>query len=66
VIETFNQPGAVASFFAMGGYGFYVWTSYAIFALVLLWDGLLPRLRTRHLLRDIARRQQRDKARRTP
>jgi heme exporter protein D len=66
VIESVNQPGTLASFFAMGGYGFYVWTSYAIFVAVLLWDGLLPRLRTRHLLRDIARRQQRDKARRTP
>jgi heme exporter protein D len=50
---------------SMGGYGFYVWTSYALFVLTLLWDGLLPSWRTRRLLRTLARRQQREKARRT-
>ncbi len=29
-------------FFAMGGYGFYVWTSYAVAAVVLAFNVLLP------------------------
>jgi heme exporter protein D len=53
----------IGEFFAMGGYGFYVWTSYAVFFLILLWDGLVPSWRARRLLRDLARRQQRLQAR---
>ena len=50
--------------FDMGKYGFYVWTSYALFALMLAWDLLMPRLRMRRVLREIAQRQGRDAARR--
>jgi heme exporter protein D len=59
------MSGTAAEFFAMGGYGFYVWSSYILFVLVLLWDGLVPSWRGRRLLRSLALRQQRDKARRT-
>jgi heme exporter protein D len=57
------MSGGVGEFFAMGGYGFYVWTSYILFVLVLIWDGLVPSWRARRLLRGLARRQQRDDSR---
>ena len=53
----------MSEWFDMGNYGFYVWSSYALFALMLAWDLLLPRLRMRRVLREIAQRQQRDAAR---
>ena len=49
--------------FEMGKYGAYVWSSYAIFGAMLAWDALMPRLRTRRVLRDLARRQQREASR---
>jgi heme exporter protein D len=49
----------------MGRYGVYVWSSYALFAAMLAWDVLLPRLRERRVLRDVARRQQREQARKS-
>lgn len=48
---------------SMGGYGVYVWGSYAAFVLFLLWDALLPGLRRRQLLRRIAARMRREAAR---
>lgn len=47
----------------MGRYGVYVWGSYALFAVMLAWDALVPRLRARRFLRDLARKQQREAAR---
>ncbi|MBY0247285.1 MAG: heme exporter protein CcmD [Nitrospiraceae bacterium] len=32
--------GSVSEFLAMGGYGLYVWTSYIVTALCLLWEVL--------------------------
>lgn len=55
----------MSEFLSMGGYGFYVWTSYAAFVLMLLWDGLAPRLRARRLLRELGRREQRRQARKS-
>ena len=52
----------MAEFFAMGGYGAYVWTSYAVFAFVLLGDALAPllaRRRTLHELRGRVKRESR-------
>ncbi len=49
----------MSEFFYMGGYAFYVWTSYALTAFFLLFSWLQPRLRERRLLRDIARRVRR-------
>jgi heme exporter protein D len=53
----------VNEMFDMGKYGVYVWSSYAIFGAMLAWDALMPRLRTRRVLRDLARRQQREASR---
>ena len=47
----------------MGKYGVYVWSSYALFAAMLAWDALVPRLRERRALREVKRRQQREAAR---
>jgi len=50
-------------FFHMGGYAFYVWTSYGIALVVLLLNALLPFRQRRKLLTDIKRTARR--ARRT-
>jgi heme exporter protein D len=50
-------------FWSMGGYGFYVWSSYALLALLLIWDALAPGLRERAALRASKARQRRDAAR---
>ena len=42
-------------FFNMGGYAFYVWTSYGIALLVLLINVILPLRQRKKLLGDIAR-----------
>ncbi|MBC7162485.1 heme exporter protein CcmD [Immundisolibacter sp.] len=41
----------MSEFLAMGGYGAYVWPSYALAALVLGLNAWLPWRRHRHLLR---------------
>ena len=46
-------------FFHMGGYGFYVWTSYGIALLVLLANLLSPILLKKKLLSELARREKR-------
>lgn len=46
------------AFFAMGGYAFYVWMSYAISGLVLGYFMLMPVLHYRQLLRRQKRLQQ--------
>jgi heme exporter protein D len=51
-------------FLAMGGYAFYVWTSYAVFVVVLLADYLAPVFRRRRNLRDVRARMARQGARR--
>jgi heme exporter protein D len=43
-------------FFSMGGYGFYVWTSYALMAAVLLFNLILPWRRKSEVVKGIARR----------
>ncbi len=49
----------MSDFFHMGGYAFYVWTSYALAAVLMLISWIQPRLREKRLLRDIARRLRR-------
>ncbi|MDD5271895.1 MAG: heme exporter protein CcmD [Methylovulum sp.] len=46
-------------FFAMGGYAFYVWTSYGICFLVLLANIVLPIIRRKQFLRQLALKQKR-------
>ncbi|MFZ1839409.1 MAG: heme exporter protein CcmD [Dokdonella sp.] len=50
-------------FLAMGGYGAYVWSSYAIFALGLLIDYLTPRLRNRRVIAELRGRMKRQQRR---
>ncbi len=49
----------MSEFFHMGGYGFYVWTSYGLALLVLLANVLSPILLKKKLLSQLARREQR-------
>jgi heme exporter protein D len=59
----------MADFLDMGGYGFYVWLSYAVFFAVMAIDYVAPRLRRRSVLRAVAaqaRRQQRRAGGATP
>ncbi|MGH8442668.1 MAG: heme exporter protein CcmD [Nevskiaceae bacterium] len=43
----------MSDFLAMGGYGFYVWGSYAATALVFGWNLVVPRLQRRALRRAL-------------
>jgi len=45
----------LTEFLHMGGYAFYVWTSYGIALLILLANVVLPLRQRRKLLTDIAR-----------
>ena len=54
----------LTEFLHMGGYAFYVWTSYGITLLVLLANIVIPLRQRRKLLTDIARAARR--ARREP
>ncbi len=47
----------LAEFFAMGGYGFYVWTAYAVAAIVLIINALIPSRRERALLKSLGERK---------
>lgn len=51
---------------AMGAYGFYVWTAFAVFFIVLLIDSLAPGARRRRNLRDLRARLVRQENRRRP
>ncbi|MEM9533043.1 MAG: heme exporter protein CcmD [Pseudomonadota bacterium] len=42
-----------AAFFDMGGYGRFVWPSYAVFGGTLLWILITPILKKRQLLRAL-------------
>ena len=53
----------MSEFLSMGGYGMYVWPSYAVFFLVLAAEALAPRLQRRRMLADIRSRAQRRAAR---
>jgi heme exporter protein D len=50
---------SLREFFHMGGYAFYVWTSYGLAFIVLLANLLNPLLHERRLWRDLARRMRR-------
>ena len=52
-------------FFHMGGYAFYVWTSYGIALVVLLLNALLPLRQRKKLLSGIARAARRDRRNKT-
>jgi heme exporter protein D len=46
-------------FFYMGGYGFYVWTSYAVAAVILIANILIPKYQHKAILKTIAKKIQR-------
>ena len=50
---------SASEFFAMGGYGLYVWGSYAVCALVMVVEPLLA-VRRRHAAEQAARRFHQD------
>ncbi len=46
-------------FFDMGGYAFYVWTSYGICLLVLLANIIVPLIQRKQILRQLALKHKR-------
>jgi len=51
----------MGEFFHMGGYAFYVWTSYGLALIVLLANVLAPFRQRRKILADLARRERRER-----
>ena len=51
----------LTEFLHMGGYAFYVWTSYGIALVVLVANAWIPMRQRRRLLADIARRLRRER-----
>ena len=47
--------GSPAEFFAMGGYGFYVWGSVIACALIMVMEPILARKRHKDILRSLNR-----------
>lgn len=47
----------MSEFFHMGGYAFYVWMSYAIAAVIMAANLLIPLARRSRLLADLERRE---------
>jgi heme exporter protein D len=55
----------MSDFLAMGGYGAYLWPSYAVFVIVLAIDAIAPRIRRRRVLAEIRGKLKRRAARET-
>ena len=55
----------MADFLAMGGYGAYLWPSYAVFVIVLAIDAIAPRIRRKRVLAEIRGKLKRRTARET-
>jgi heme exporter protein D len=53
----------VSDFLAMGGYGAYVWSAYAVFVIVLALDAAAPFWQRRRALRELGNRLRRQAAR---
>lgn len=51
---------SLSEFLAMGRHGLYVWTAYAVAALVVFYNLISPRLQRRRLLAEHRRRQRRE------
>ena len=50
-----TMPDTVIDFFRMGGYAFFVWSSYAVVFVVLALNVVVPTLRHRRVYRRLAR-----------
>jgi heme exporter protein D len=57
------QFDSLSEFIQMGGHGTYVWVSYLITLLVLVWLVISPLHRKRKLMQDVIRQQCREAAR---
>jgi len=53
---------SLSEFLYMGGYGGYVWSSYAITAAVLLWQIFGPIVQRKQIIKKLARKLKRQKA----
>ncbi len=53
----------MAEFFAMGGYGSYVWPAYAVFFIVLATEALAPRMQRKRVLAELRGRLKRRQTR---
>ncbi len=42
-----------SQFFAMGGYGRFVWASYGVFTIILIWMMLAPLVKRRNLMKQL-------------
>ena len=47
--------GSPAEFFAMGGYGLYVWGSFGVCAVLMVVEPILASRRRNHILRSLRR-----------
>lgn len=52
----------MAEFFHMGGYAFYVWTSYAVAAIILIANMVSPMLRKKTILKTLNRKLRREQS----
>ncbi len=50
---------SVQEFLAMGGYGFYVWTSYGVCLVILVANVVIPVIQRKQFLRQQALKQKR-------
>jgi heme exporter protein D len=57
------QFEGLADFLDMGGYAFYVWTSYLFFSVVMGWNLIAPVLERRKVMNLLKARMQRDATR---
>ncbi len=53
------------NFFSMGGYAGFVWSSYAVFFVVLAIDTIAPMLQRRRALKDLQSRVRRQAAKKS-
>jgi heme exporter protein D len=53
--------GSPTEFFAMGGYGLYVWGSFGVCALLMIVEPILAKKRRNDILRSLRREQRADK-----
>ena len=51
-----TMPDSIADFFDMGGYAFYVWWSYAVVLVVLVFNFVVPAIKLRRVRRALVRR----------
>lgn len=47
---------SIQEFFHMGGHGFYIWTSYGLGLVILVYNAISPVIRRRQILAALARK----------